>query len=157
VRLVHARAAGAEIDDFADTAAIMALLDLVIAVDTSIMHLASDGAADADAAPVRSRLELDARALRFALVSDDAVVPPAEQRRLASVFAEPARELRALSLLLCSAPRLIAGRPDRLARLAATPRTHVQFCAAQLLESRHALRPPARRQETLRHATEATA
>ena len=149
---------GAEIDDFADTAAIMALLDLVIAVDNVDRALSgSDGAADADAAPVRSRLELDARALRFALVSDDAVVPPAEQRRLASVFAEPARELRALSLLLCSAPRLIAGRPDRLARLAATPRTHVQFCAAQLLESRHALRPPARRQETLRHATEATA
>jgi len=37
VRLVHV---GDELADFADTAAVLALVDLVIAVDTSVVHLA---------------------------------------------------------------------------------------------------------------------
>jgi hypothetical protein len=36
-RLTHV---GGELDDFADTAAVLALVDLVIAVDTSVVHLA---------------------------------------------------------------------------------------------------------------------
>jgi hypothetical protein len=44
---------GAEIGDFADTASIIAQLDLVVAIDTSIVHLynsGGDGFAGVDAA-----------------------------------------------------------------------------------------------------------
>jgi tetratricopeptide (TPR) repeat protein len=68
---------GAEIGDFADTAAILTQLDLVIAVDTSVVHLAG-----AMGIPVWTLLPFAPRAPRFALVSDDATVSPADQRRL---------------------------------------------------------------------------
>jgi hypothetical protein len=88
---------GAEIGDFADSAAILAQLDLVIAVDTAIVHLAG-----AMGKPVWTLLPFAAD-WRWLLARGDSPWYPT--MRLfrqptagdwASVFAEVARELRAL-------------------------------------------------------------
>ncbi len=72
-----------ELADFADTAALIEALDLVISVDTSVVHLAG-----ALAKPVwmfnrfEFRVALDARARGQPLVPDPASVPSAPPRRL---------------------------------------------------------------------------
>ncbi len=68
----------ARCDDFEDTAAVMTLADLVIAVDTSVVHLAGAlGPAGLGARSVLAGLALDAGARGQPLVSDRAIVPPA--------------------------------------------------------------------------------
>ena len=74
---------GQEFADFADTAAVVAMLDLVIAVDTSVAHLAGAmGKAVALAGAVLAGFPMDARAHRQSLVSDHAAVPAERDRRL---------------------------------------------------------------------------
>ena len=74
---------GDALADFDDTAAVMALADLVISVDTSVVHLAGAmGAAGVGAAAVPAGLALAARSRGLALVSDRAAVPSAKARRL---------------------------------------------------------------------------
>ena len=74
---------GEELGDFADTAAVIALLDLVISADTSVAHLAG-----AIGKPVwisdsaRARFPLAARARGQPLVPDRQAVPPAPTGRL---------------------------------------------------------------------------
>ena len=68
---------GDELADFADTAAVLALADLVITVDTSVAHLAGAlGRPTLDPAAVLAGLALDARP-RKPVVSGRAAVPPA--------------------------------------------------------------------------------
>ena len=74
---------GDALDDFDDTAAVVALADLVISVDTSVAaSRRRHGAAGLGAAAVPAGLALAARSRGFALVSDRAVVPSAGARRL---------------------------------------------------------------------------
>ncbi len=69
--------------DFADTAAVIAMLDLVISVDTSVAHLAGAmGKAIGVLHPVLAGLPLAARADRQPLVSDDAPVSAKRDRPL---------------------------------------------------------------------------
>ena len=73
----------ARLNDWADTAALVSGLDLVITVDTAIAHLAGAlGPAGVAAEPVRYVLAVDARSVRFSLVSDDADFSAADLRRL---------------------------------------------------------------------------
>ena len=77
------RQLGQQFEDFAETAAVVAMLDLVIAVDTSVAHLAGAmGKADRAAGAVLAGLALAARSRRQPLVSDDAAVPAGHDRRL---------------------------------------------------------------------------
>ena len=70
-------------NDFDGMAALIAELDLVVSVDTSIAHLARrDGPTDLDPAAVRAGLALAARAKRQRLVSDCEALSPAVARRL---------------------------------------------------------------------------
>ncbi len=72
-----------DVTDFADTAAIVANLDLVISVDTSVLHLAGgDGQAGVPARPLRQLLALAERARGQPLVSVAAHLPSAAERRL---------------------------------------------------------------------------
>ena len=73
---------GLELTDFADTAAAMLNLDLVITVDTAIAHLAGAWQAGVGAGPLRPRLALDAGSRRQPLVPHDAAVPPDRPGRL---------------------------------------------------------------------------
>ena len=74
---------GQEFQDFAAAAAVIAMLDLVISVDTSVAHLAgSDGQGRRPPGTVFAGFQVDARSHRQSLVSNHAVVPPARDRRL---------------------------------------------------------------------------
>ena len=74
---------GAELEDFSDTAAVLALCDLVIAVDTARRaSCRRHGPAGLGAGAVRAGLALDARRRNHALVSDGAAVPADFARRL---------------------------------------------------------------------------
>ena len=65
----------ADLTDFAETAALVSCLDLVITVDTSIAHLAGAlGLSDLDPSALHARLSLAARSRRQPLVSDGAPV-----------------------------------------------------------------------------------
>ena len=82
-RLPNVTHVGDVLDDFDDTAAVLALSDLLVSVDTSVVHLAGAMARPVlRAAAVPAGLALAARARRFALVSDRTAVPPAAARRL---------------------------------------------------------------------------
>jgi len=87
---------GAELGDFADTAAVIANLDLVIAVDTAVAHLAGTLGK-----PVWLLLPLPAsgagfRTQRQPVVSGNAAVPPAAARAWAEVVESVVRELGAM-------------------------------------------------------------
>ena len=72
---------GDKLGDFANTAAIMQNLDLVITSDSAPAHLAGAlGLPVWVALRFRARLALDDRAARQPLVSDDAFVPPNDAR-----------------------------------------------------------------------------
>ncbi len=74
---------GQEFDDFADTAAVVGLLDLVISVDTSVAHLAGAmGKATGLLVPFSPDWRWLLRPYRQSLVSDHAFVPPKCDRRL---------------------------------------------------------------------------
>jgi hypothetical protein len=69
---------GHELQDFSDTAALMEELDLIISIDTSVLHLAGAlGRPTLGAAAVRRRLALADAPSGFTLVSHDAPVPSA--------------------------------------------------------------------------------
>ncbi len=89
---------GGELDDFSDTAAVLALCDLVIAVDTAAAHLAGAmGAPGLGARSVRAGLALDARRRNDAVVSDGAAVPADVARRLGRRHRAGGRGAEALS------------------------------------------------------------
>ncbi len=67
---------GAELRTMSDTAATIQNLDLVIGVDTAVIHLAGAGQAGVGAHLRPKRFSLVARSNGFALVSDDAAFPP---------------------------------------------------------------------------------
>ena len=72
-----------EVRDFADTAAIVVNLDLVISVDTSVLHLAGcDGQTGVPARSLRQLLALAQRTRGQSVVSVAAHLPPAAERRL---------------------------------------------------------------------------
>ena len=74
---------GGELQDFSDTAAVLALADLVIAVDTAAAHSRRrHGPAGLGAGAVRAGLALDAARRNHAVVSDRAAVPADFTRRL---------------------------------------------------------------------------
>ena len=74
---------GGELADFADTAAVLALCDLAICVDTSVAHLAGAmGRPTYRADAVPAGLALDGRSRAQPLVSAGAAVPAAGSRRL---------------------------------------------------------------------------
>ena len=80
--------------DFADTAAAIAALDLVIAVDTAVAHLAGGhGQAALAAAAGHRRLALAQGPRRQPLVSERAAFPAARDRRLAKRASRHCREL----------------------------------------------------------------
>jgi tetratricopeptide (TPR) repeat protein len=104
---------GAEIGDFADTAAILAQLDLVIAVDTSVVHLAG-----AMGIPVWTLLPF-APDWRWLLGRRDSPWYPTmrlfrqpTRGDWASVFAEVARELRPFSPLINVVRTTMVGLDD---------------------------------------------
>ena len=86
----------AEADAFADTAAVMRCLDLVITSDTSIAHLAGAlGILTMGGAPICSRLAvgmLDQR--RRPLVSLHAIIPPGSTRRIGAACSRKDQEPR---------------------------------------------------------------
>ena len=72
-----------DLKDFADTAAAMMAVDLVITIDTaSAAPRRCTGPAHLDAAPLGARLALAARSIRLAVVSDDAALPAKRKRQL---------------------------------------------------------------------------
>ena len=86
---------GDELEDFSDTAAVLALCDLVITVDTAVAHLAGAmGRPVWVLVPVRAGLALDARRRDYALVSDRAAVPADFAGDWDGVIARMADELR---------------------------------------------------------------
>ena len=67
---------GDALADYTDTAALISQLDLVVSVDTSVVHLAGAlGETGVDPGDLRARLALDARTRGQPLVSDRAAVP----------------------------------------------------------------------------------
>ena len=91
-----------ELNDFADTAALIANLDLVIAVDTAVAHLAGAmGKPVWTLLPFASGLALAAGAPGQPLVSDDAIIPPAPLGDWDSVIT---RVVEALSLWIKNRP-----------------------------------------------------
>ncbi len=87
----------AHLTDFADTAALVRCLDLVITVDTSVAHLAGAlGTPDLDPAALYARLSLAARSRRQPLVSRRAAVPQTATREYSSVLERIRNELRDL-------------------------------------------------------------
>ena len=69
--------------DFAETAALMTQLDLVITPDTAVAHLAGRPRTEGlGRSLLRGRLALPARPQRDTVVSDHAAFPSVEARRL---------------------------------------------------------------------------
>ena len=92
---------GAALENFADTAAVIALCDLVIAVDTAVAHLAGAmGRPLWMLLAVCARLALDARWRDQPLVSDRAPVPADFARRLGQRDRQARRRAQALRAIV---------------------------------------------------------
>ena len=85
-----------QIDDFADTAALIANLDLIITVDTAVAHLARAWEAGVGAASLRPGLAVDDGAGGFPVVPEHATVSPDFAGRVGRRIRRMAEELGTL-------------------------------------------------------------
>ena len=127
-RFPHLIDHSAELADFADTAALVDLMDLIVSVDTVLAHLGGAlGQTDLDDAAVRRRIPLADRRHHQRLVPHHAPVPPTRVVRLAASGGGDRRRL--------VRPRPARPRPVRPLLVSMSAYTNMSAYTDLLLES----------------------